>query len=317
MKVSTFTMIVTALSVTAIMPVHAFDDPALAPITVYVKSEIVPEGVKYSYRVQNNSAKDINGSVAGNIASIAIGYDADRVLYELNEEPKGYDYFKNSTPATSYTAPKNWRFKVTRQDENPNLTVEWEVASEPSFSHALANYAIKPGQSLGGFSVILPKADDAYANGHWTSAPLGPDAMPTTTTYSAPLIPESACPAPRLFVMLNPEMIWPPSQRLETINAQITVQDDIDPNPVIKLESITTNEPINPALDIGSADFGTDDRSFRVRSERHMPKKQASGQKKTSRIYTVTYSATNSCGSSDIATATVIVPHDQSLKPKK
>jgi hypothetical protein len=84
------------------------------------------------------------------------------------------------------------------------------------------------------------------------------------------------------------------------------VKDDYDPQPEIKLESITANEPMNKD-DIQDAQIGTDDRQFKLKAERD-------GKNKTGRIYTVTYSATDATGNKAIASATVVVPHDERKK---
>jgi endo-1,4-beta-xylanase len=67
-------------------------------------------------------------------------------------------------------------------------------------------------------------------------------------------------------------VLWP-DHKLRAITATITVMGKCDPNPTIRLVSITSNE-----LDNGLGDgdqpndiqetFGTDDRTFPLRSER-------------------------------------------------
>jgi hypothetical protein len=82
----------------------------------------------------------------------------------------------------------------------------------------------------------------------------------------------------------------------------VNVSDDADPNPSIKLVSITCNDACNPAEDIQRAQLATDDREFDLRAER-------TGEG-SSRTYTITYSATDASGKSATATTTVVVPHD-------
>lgn len=94
--------------------------------------------------------------------------------------------------------------------------------------------------------------------------------------------------------------------KLVPIVATITVKDDYDPAPEIKLESITANEPLE-SEDIKDAQIGTDDRQFKLKAERE-------GKNKAGRIYTVTYSATDGSGNKATATATVVVPHDERKK---
>jgi endo-1,4-beta-xylanase len=83
--------------------------------------------------------------------------------------------------------------------------------------------------------------------------------------------------------------------------------DTCDASPVVRLVSITSNEPDNglgdgdQPGDIQGASFGTDDRQFLLRSER-----SGTGQ---GRIYTITYLATDASGNTTVRQATVTVPH--------
>ena len=108
---------------------------------------------------------------------------------------------------------------------------------------------------------------------------------------------------PTLSITLSPSTIWPPNDKLVPITATITVKDDYDPQPEIKLESITSSESL-AAGDIQGALIGTDDRQYSLAAKR-------SGTNLAGRIYTVTYSATDASGNKATASATVTVPHDQ------
>jgi hypothetical protein len=93
------------------------------------------------------------------------------------------------------------------------------------------------------------------------------------------------------------------------IVATIEVEDNCDPDPGVVLTSIVSDESpdslgdgsTNPDVD---ADIGTDDRDFKLRSER------AGGE--DGRTYAITYTATDFSGNSASATVEVEVPHDQS-----
>ena len=108
---------------------------------------------------------------------------------------------------------------------------------------------------------------------------------------------------PTLTVTLTPATLWPPNNKQVPVTATITVKDDYDPEPEIKLESITSSEVL-AADDIQGAQYGTDDRSFSLASKR-------AGTNPAGRTYTVTYSATDASGNKSTASATVTVPHDQ------
>ena len=114
---------------------------------------------------------------------------------------------------------------------------------------------------------------------------------------------------PKLTLALSQNSLWPPNHKLVTITASITVTDDCDPNPKVRLVSITSNEPDNglgdgnTAGDVQGAAIGTDDRTFQLRAER-------SGRG-TGRVYTVTYEASDASGNTTTQQATVSVPHSK------
>ena len=108
---------------------------------------------------------------------------------------------------------------------------------------------------------------------------------------------------PTLTVTLTPATLWPPNNKQVPVTATITVKDDYDPEPEIKLESITSSEVL-AADDIQGAQLGTDDRSFSLAAKR-------AGTNMAGRIYTITYSATDASGNKATASAIVTVPHDQ------
>jgi PKD repeat protein len=125
-------------------------------------------------------------------------------------------------------------------------------------------------------------------------------AAPAPTPASTPAPVKDTKP-PQLTVALSPNKLTPPNRKMIQIAADIKVSDDQDPDPEIRLLSITCNQTIDPNVDISGASIGTDDRSFFLRSE-------MDGNKHEDRIYTVTYSATDRSGNSKTVTGTVIVP---------
>ena len=129
-------------------------------------------------------------------------------------------------------------------------------------------------------------------------------AMPALKPVAIPdPIPPSDTTPPSISVILSPNVIWPPNHRMVEITADIVVEDDVDTNPIVTLDSITCNECEASSSDIEGADTGTDDRLFYVLGER-------SGIGRESRLYTVTYSAKDSAGNISTTTAQVTIPHN-------
>lgn len=116
--------------------------------------------------------------------------------------------------------------------------------------------------------------------------------------------------APVLRVSLSPTNLWPANHKLVQITATITATDNLDPNPAVKLVSITSNDPSTTPDDIqavvgGPVAFGTDVRSFLLRADRD--------PKNSPRVYTVTYCAKDASGNTTKASALVTVGPDPSV----
>ena len=117
---------------------------------------------------------------------------------------------------------------------------------------------------------------------------------------------------PILIVKANPDNITPPNHKLIEITVDVQVSDNFDPDPVVNLEMITSNEGENA---IGDGNTSPDiiistDGQILLRAER-------SGLG-NGRIYTLTYSARDAAGNMSYAETQVMVPHDEEVeKPKK
>jgi hypothetical protein len=114
---------------------------------------------------------------------------------------------------------------------------------------------------------------------------------------------------PILTVNFSPSSLWPPNHKMVDITALINVSDACDANPIVKLVSVVSNEPVNgtgdgnTSPDIAGVSYGTDDRSFQLRAER---KGNGNG-----RVYTGTYSAQDASRNSVNQSGTVTVAHSQ------
>ena len=110
---------------------------------------------------------------------------------------------------------------------------------------------------------------------------------------------------PVLNVSVTPTTLWPVNHKMVEITVTMSVTDDFDPNPVVKLESITSNEGQNSFGDGNTSpdiEIGADGKIW-LRAER-------SGAAE-GRIYVLTWSARDATGNSTNKSAEVRVPHDQ------
>ncbi len=106
---------------------------------------------------------------------------------------------------------------------------------------------------------------------------------------------------PKLTVSLTPSRLSPADGRFVTVRALINVADATDPEPQVKLEAITSSEAFDAKPDVRDAQFGQDDRSFRLRAS-------TSGRDAAGRIYIVVYSVTDWAGNKTFTKAKVLVP---------
>jgi hypothetical protein len=126
-----------------------------------------------------------------------------------------------------------------------------------------------------------------------------------TASTSAPLQILDA-QAPSVTLSVSKPQLWPPNHKPAPITVTVVTHDTCDPNPVVRLISITSNEPLT-AGDIAGAAYGTDDRSFGLRAERNG---NGSG-----RVYTILYRVTDASANSTERTVTVTVAHDRGSSP--
>jgi hypothetical protein len=203
----------------------------------------------YQYQVINNSAC--------RIPKFAIGLDTDYINSQLPYTrsqgefgqvlPVGFEHYYDegmpgSYDASSFSEPTNWRAEMTRIEES-GAYLEWTRDNDidPTIP---AGQPISPGQSAR-FSVTTPKMDTVYVKGHF-SAELGlggtcPD------NYNDVMQNLDTTP-PVLTVTLTPaSTTLAQRDQLVPINATITVKDDYDPAPEIKLLSIVANQPLTAA----------------------------------------------------------------------
>jgi hypothetical protein len=118
---------------------------------------------------------------------------------------------------------------------------------------------------------------------------------------------------PKLNITVDNKVLWPPNHKMIPIHVTIDASDSMSGLASVVLTSVTVNEGDewygdgNFTQDVQGADIGTADTQIYVRSER-------SGLL-NDRVYTFTYTATDTAGNVTVATATVTVPHD--MKKKK
>ena len=151
---------------------------------------------------------------------------------------------------------------------------------------------VKPVVTLGaGVHNILLVVDNGQGG-------LATDVVQITVTAPADTIPPVISS-----VTADPAMLWPPNHKYHSVTVSVSASDNMDPAPVCKIISVTSNEP-SDAFHIGTPDFViTGPLTVDLRAERLG---HGSG-----RIYTITVQCTDSSNNSSTSTVTVTVPHDK------
>lgn len=131
------------------------------------------------------------------------------------------------------------------------------------------------------------------------------DALGEVTTQAMTDVLIQDTTPPTITAMVDQTCLWPPNHKYHKINAMVEAEDTCDPDPVVALDSVESNEPDNDIGDGNTSNdilLGSDDSMFMLRSERQGP---GSG-----RVYTATYSATDAAGNFSTDSVMITVPHD-------
>ncbi len=268
-------------------PAYASGDVLMAEdtkptVSVGVYAQHAGDKIVYHYRVSNNSSQNINAVTIGRDGQNDSNPNND--VNELSELPSGWNA-KLGIPSTSANTPTGWRVSVIAPEQSAAHALVWEPLNERSPK-------LPAGQTTGKLSIALDRADNHYLSGH--AMITFSDGDPINLTV--PLDRLDTAP-PAFTVILKPDQVAAQNNKLVGINASFIIKGDYDRFPSIKLESITANEFVDVG-DIRDANFGLDDRYFKVLAE---------DKSRTGRVYTVTYSATDASGNQSLASATVSV----------
>lgn len=263
-------------------PIWAEDPP------FRVKAYGVHEGgnVVYHYRVINNDTSPPNSPQAVETSRIEIGI----VGLRSEDEPQLVVEPVLDAGKPRITAPSGWQGVLGGMEDHPRHTIVWKTTTVPPEQPALDPLALMPGQTLSGLSVTVPRIDTAYVSSNFFI-------ITSLSQRISGMIEREDTTAPTLRVSASPDRLRAKTGALVPVRVTITVQDDFDPAPEVRLESITANEPL-AAGDVVGAELGTDDREFQLRDVK-VPKGS------TGRIYTITYSATDGSGNKAMASTTV------------
>lgn len=127
------------------------------PVQVFVtRVQPNPGRVEYRYTVTNGSKLPIT--------KLLVGDDEYYGGPRLHGEPIGWD--GDTIPPSSFRSPPGWKFAVEPTEEDSLIEITWTISS--------SSRAIRAGERLGGFAVVLEQADSTYdVGGLWTTYLMG------------------------------------------------------------------------------------------------------------------------------------------------
>jgi hypothetical protein len=203
---------------------------------VQVYAEHQGGNVIYRYEIRNTGP--------GEIRRIQIGCDCRggpvgvlpqlRVLPLQAEADRTDDFgtwFKLPPEATNQ--PPGWRARLLQPRGASGYWIEWYMPA------ARANAGISAGQTLTGFSITLPGADETYLSAHYTIHPGDSKVGPT----SGPLALLDTTP-PTL--SLEVTTAGADAGNTAAVRVLATVKDDRDPQPRVVVEAMGRTEAQEP-----------------------------------------------------------------------
>jgi hypothetical protein len=202
---------------------------------------------------------------------------------------------------------------AVRAEAGPDITVE--CASSAGTPVTLDGASTNGPAPRFGWSAPGVRFDDSTAAQPTGLFPAGVTTVRLRVTCGAATVEDSVrvrvqdTAPPTLTLTATPPVLWPPDRELREVSVAVDARDGCDPNPAVRLLSVTSDEPEAVAengeisLSIVGAETGTDDRMFSLRAER-----AGSG---SGRTYRACYEARDASGNATVECVTIAVPHDR------
>jgi len=197
-----------------------------AEAEVWVRAEHRGGEVVYHYEVRNRDA--------GRLDHFALGCDCRRpaqpaLAAQLGVFPgattlSGDDYLGQvlAVPPGAVTAPPGWRATLRVPPGERRYWIEWRTSDQAA--------AVPANQDLKGFSVALPMTDRGFLSGTFLLADTAGERV-----RNGQVRPSDTRP-PHLSVQLHLRGAGNPEGSL-SVATDVSVSDDIDPEPAVHLES--------------------------------------------------------------------------------
>jgi hypothetical protein len=103
----------------------------------------------------------------------------------------------------------------------------------------------------------------------------------------------------------SPAVLWPPNHKMVPVTVTAAVTDAVDPSPITRIVSVTSNEAAN-----GSGD-GHTDADGQITGPLTVSLRAERSGKGSGRVYTITVESRDHSGNASVKTVTVAVPHNR------
>jgi HYR domain len=249
-----------------------------------------------------------NGAV---VAFAAWGNDAVSGLFAAQCVPASGSVFAIGTTTVSCTATDAagnssapGTFNVTVRDTTPpTLSLPANITKEATgAAGAVVTYTATASDIVDGNVAVQcsPASGSTFALGTTTVNCSATDARNNSSSGSFTVTVRDTTPPQIVKVEATPGVLWPPNHKMHNISVTIVAVDAVDPNPVSRIISVSSNQPVNGTGDGDTAPDWviTGARTLQLRAER------SHGQDRT---YTITVESVDAAGNRSTATDTVIV----------
>ena len=190
-------------------------------VVVKTYGQHVGGNIVYTQEVSNTGNREV--------AELSIGEDGLADKGELTVFPFGSGVSNMRILPGSVSGPSGWTAELIQIEHSGQFFI-WRSPAYPE-------PAIAPGQTAT-FGIVVPKYNVVYLTGHFV-AYYADGKEPRT--YNG-VMEKLDTTSPTLTLTVSPTRLRARAGTLVTVNATIKVQDDYDPAPEIRLESITAND---------------------------------------------------------------------------